>query len=146
MKTELLIKSPWVALSLLGVEYSLLGWYLAAHHVFGLVSTFVLMTTLTIVWKSNPMLQSLTSLFKQQLLVVIGVSLLFSLFVVLTFVNPILFSLVVLPLLTLLYALVEMQAAEFKQVDIFLWLVIITGGGLGLGEAIDLFVMPSMRY
>jgi hypothetical protein len=72
--------------------------------------------------------------------------LLLSLVIVLIFVKPILLSLVVLPLLTLLYALIEIQAAEFKQIDTFLWLVIITGVGLGLGEVIDLFVVPSMRY
>ncbi|MBD3886247.1 hypothetical protein IFO70_31630 [Phormidium tenue FACHB-886] len=146
MDTELLNKFPWLALSLLGIAYLLLGWYLTAHHIFWLVSTFILMTTLTIAWKSNPMLESLVSLLKQQLFTVLGITSISSLVVVLTLVNPILLSLVVLPLLTLLYALIEMRAAELKQMDIFLWSTIITGVGLGLGEVIDLFVVPSMRY
>lgn len=92
------------------------------------------------------MLKSLAVLLQQPLFVVIGVSLLLSLVIVLTLVNPIVLSLVVLPLLTLLYALIEMRATEFKQADVFLWVTITTGVGLGLGEAIDLFVVPSMRY
>lgn len=146
MNTTRFINSPWLVLSLLGGEYSLLGWYLAAHHIFWLVSAFVLVVTLALAWKSNLMPEFLASLFKQPLFVVIGVSFLLSVVIVSTLVNSIFSSLFVLPLLTLLYAFTEMQAAGFKQSDIFLWSAIITGVGLGLGETIDLFVLPSMRY
>lgn len=146
MNAQLLPRQPWLALSLLGAGYALLGWYLAAHHVFWLVNTFIVVTTLTIVWKSNPMLESLVWLIRQQIFVVISVSLLFSLVVALIFVNPTLLSLIPLPLVTLIYALLEMRTVGFKQTEIFIWSVVITGLGLGLGEAIDLFVAPSMRY
>lgn len=146
MNAQLLPRNPWLGLSLLGVECALLGWYLAAHHVFWLISTIIVMTTFTIAHKSNPMLKSLSWLTKQQVFVVIGASLLFSLIVALALVNPILLSLIPLPLITLTFALLEMRAAGFKRSDIFIWLVVITGWGLGLGEAIDLFIAPSMRY
>lgn len=146
MNTQFLPQKPWLALSLLAVGSALLGWYLAAHHVFGLVSIFIILTTLVIAQRNHPMLESLAWLIKQQVLVVIGISLLFSLVVALTFVNPILLSLIPLPLVTLIYALLEMRMAGFKQAEIFIWLVVITGLGLGFGEAIDLFVTPSMRY
>jgi hypothetical protein len=146
MNAQLLPRQPWLALSLLGVGYALLGWYLAAHHVFWLVNTFIIGTTLTIAWKSNPMLESLFWLIRQPVFVVISVSLLFSSVIALIFVNPTLLSLIPLPLVTLIYALLEMRTAGFKQTEIFVWSVIITGLGLCLGEGIDLFIAPSMRY
>ncbi|MBD2102402.1 hypothetical protein [Leptolyngbya sp. FACHB-261] len=146
MNAELLAGKPWLAFSLLGVGYALLGWYLAAHHVFWLVGTLVGIATLAIAWKSNPMLEFLAWLVRQRVFVVIGVSFLFSLFVALIPVQPVLLSLIPLPLITLLYALLEMRLAGFQQSDILIWSVIITGFSLGLGEAIDLFVAPSMRY
>jgi hypothetical protein len=146
MNTQIFPRTPWLALSLLGIEYALLGWYLAAHHVFWLVGTLVVSTTLAVASKSNPMLEFLAWLSKQQIIVTIGVSLLFSLVVALSLVKPILLSLIPLPLITLLYALLEMRAVGFKQFDVFLWIVLVTGLSLGLGEAVDLFITPSMRY
>ena len=146
MNAELATKKPWLALILLGGEYALLGWYLSAHHIFWLVGIFVVVVTFGAAWKSNPLLKFLDWFTNQGLLVVISVSLLFSLVVTLVLTNPILLSLFLLPPMALLYALLEMRDADFKQVDIFLWSVMMTGLGLGLGEAIDLFVVPSIRY
>jgi hypothetical protein len=146
MNAQLLPRQSWLVLSLLGVGYALLGWYLAAHHVFWLVSAFIVVTTLTIAWKSNPVLESLVRLIRRTVFVVISGSLLFSLVVALIFVNPTLLSLIPLLLVTLTYALLEMQTAGFKQTEVFIWSVVITGLGLGLGEIIDLFFAPSMRY
>ena len=146
MDTELLAKNPWFALMLLGAEYALLGWYLAAHHIFWLVGTFVVVLTLVVSWRSNPLLESLVQFLTQGVFLIISVSFFVSVVVVLALTNQILSSFILLPLVTLLYALVEMQAADFKQLDLFLWSVIMTGLGLGLGEAIDLFLIPSMRY
>jgi hypothetical protein len=146
MDTRLSARKPWLALSLLGIEYALLGWYLAAHHIFWLVGTLIVGTTIAIARKRNPLLQSLSWLTRQPLLMGIGLSLAFSLLVTTLFLQPILSSLMVLPLITLLYALIEMQAAGLQQVNTFCWLIIITSLGLCFGEAVDLFVTPSMRY
>lgn len=136
----------WLALSLLGIEYALLGWYLAAHHVFWLVTTVVVATTVAVAWKNNPLLEFVTWLSKQQIVVLIGVSLLLSLVLAIALIQPVWLSLIPLPLITLLYAHLEMRALEFSQTETFLWLVILATLALGLGEAVDLFVTPSMRY
>jgi hypothetical protein len=136
----------WLALSLLGIEYALLGWYLAAHHIFWLVSAFIVATTVAVAWKNNPLLEFVTWLSRQQIVIVIGVSLLLSLVLALTLARPILLSLIPLPLITLLYAHLEMRALEFSQTETFVWLVVLATLALGLGEAVDLFVAPSMRY
>ncbi|MBD2020891.1 hypothetical protein H6F43_11950 [Leptolyngbya sp. FACHB-36] len=146
MNTKLLGQAPWVALSLLGVEYTLLGWYLAAHHLSWLVGTFVVVTTFAIAWKSHPIVDSLTWLISRQLFVVLSISFLVSVVVTLILVQPLSLNLILLPLITLLYALLEMRAANFQQTNIFVWLVLITALGLGIGEAVDLFIAPSMRY
>lgn len=146
MNTSLLTPKPWLAIILLGGEYALLGWYLAAHHVFWLISTLIVVTTFALAWKSHPFLESLSWLIKQQVVVVIGISFFSSLVIALTLVQPILLSLTLLPMLTLLYALLEMRTANFKQVNVFLWIALMTIFSLGLGEVIDLFVAPSMRY
>lgn len=146
MNTQFFLQKVWLALSLLAITYTLLGWYLAVHHVFWLMSLFVVSTTLYIGWKSNPILEFLAWLTKQQIFLVIGISLLISVSIALVLVKPTLSSLIPLPLVTLIYALLEMRFAAFKQLSISLWLLFITALGLGLGEIIDLFVTPSMRY
>lgn len=146
MSTPIPIPKPWLALIILGGQYVLLGWYLAAHHLLWLVGTCIVLLTLTTLWKKNPILNSLLWFARQPVLVLLGVSLLFSLIVALVSIRPILWTLSLLPLITLLYAILEMRTAQFSQFNVFLWVVTITGFGLGLGEAIDLFVTPSMRY
>jgi hypothetical protein len=146
MNNQPLPRKTWLALSLLAMEYTLLGWYLGAHHVFWVMGTFVAITTLIISWKSNPLTEALNWLIKQQVFVVVSTSFFLSLVVAMIFVEPILLSLIPLPLITLLYALLEMQVSEFKKSQILFWSMIITTLGLGLGEAIDLVIVPSMRY
>ncbi|NEQ28226.1 MAG: hypothetical protein F6K28_56445 [Microcoleus sp. SIO2G3] len=146
MKTQSLSRSPWLALSLLGIQYALLGWFLSAYHIFWGVSAFVVVVTSTVAWKSNPILEYLIQLISQKILAVVGVCLLISLSIVLTLTHPAFFSLILLPTLTLLYVLLEMRSTNLKQTDIFLWSVAIAGLGLGLGEIVDLFISPSMRY
>lgn len=146
MNPKSLTKKSLLALGLLVIEYSLLGWYLAAHHIFWLVGGFIVVTTTALTWKRSPILRSLVHLIGQRMLVVIGTILLISLAIATALSTPLVLSLALLPALTLLYALLEMQVANVKQVDVFFWSVVITGFSLGLGEAIDLFVIPSMRY
>ncbi|MBD1909733.1 MULTISPECIES: hypothetical protein [unclassified Leptolyngbya] len=146
MNNQVLAVKPLPALLLLGGEYVLLGWYLAAHHIFWLLGTLILLLTFTVIWKKNPILDSLLWLARQEVVVAIGLSLVLSLIVALAFIKPILLSLVLLPLATLLYAIMEMRATEFTQTDVLIWTIMITTFSLGLGEAIDLFITPSMRY
>ncbi|HEY9302131.1 MAG TPA: hypothetical protein VIQ31_38345 [Phormidium sp.] len=146
MNTQVPIQKIWFALTLMAGEYVLLGWYLAAHHIFWLIGTFIVILTFAAIWKKNPILDTLNWLVDQSVFVVIGISLLFSLVVAFAFTKPVVLSLSLLPSITLLYALLEMRSSGFKQSDVFFWAVMITGLGLGIGEAIDLFITPSIRY
>jgi hypothetical protein len=101
---------------------------------------------LTVTWKKNPILDFIVWFINQQVIFVIGISLLLSLILALALIKPIILTLTLLPLFTLLYALLEMRTANFSQFSMFLWTVIVTIVGLGIGEAIDLFITPSMRY
>nr|WP_290225694.1 hypothetical protein [Trichocoleus desertorum] len=146
MNTELLTRKPWFALALLVLAYAVLGWHLSAHHIFWLVGTFVIGVTLVTAWKSHPILESLVWFATQKLLVVVGLSMLFSVAVTLILTKPVLLNLTLLPLLSLLYAELEMRATGFKQMDVFFCSVLMAGLGLLVGEAVDLWVIPSMRY
>ena len=146
MNTQVPIQKIWFALTLMAGEYVLLGWYLAAHHIFWLIGTFIVILTFAVIWKKNPILDTLNWLVDQSVFVVIGISLLFSLVVAFAFTQPVVLSLSLLPSITLLYALLEMRSSGFKQSDVFFWAVMITGLGLGIGEVIDLFITPSIRY
>lgn len=146
MNTQSFTLRPRFALALLGGEYILLGWFLAAHHLFWLIGSCIVVLTFTIIWKRNPLLSFLSWFANQQILVAIGVSFLISLLIAFIFIKPILISLSLLPFATLMYAVLELQTAQFKQSDILLWSLVITGLGLGVGEAIDLLITPSMRF
>lgn len=146
MNTELLTRKPWFALMLLGLAYTVLGWHLSAHHIFWLVGSFVIAVTLVTAWKSHPILESLVWFATQKLLVVVAFSLLLSVGITLVLTKPILLNLTLLPLIALLYAELEMRATGFKQMDVFLCSVTMAGLGLLVGEAVDLWVIPSMRY
>ncbi|HEY9861364.1 MAG TPA: hypothetical protein V6D16_17825 [Candidatus Obscuribacterales bacterium] len=146
MNTERLTRKPWFAFVLLVLAYTVLGWHLSAHHIFWLVGTFVIAVTLVTAWKSHPILESLVWFATQKLLVVVGLSLLFSVAVTLVLTKPILLNLTLLPLVSLLYAELEMRATGFKQMDVFFCSVLMAGLGLLVGEAVDLWVIPSMRY
>jgi len=146
MKAQVAIPQTWFALILMGGEYALLGWYLAAHHVFWLIATFILVLTFAVIWKKNPILNFVSWFIRQQVLMLICLCFLLSLIIAFALVQPILLSLSLLPFFTLLYALLEMQTAKLRQFEMLLWSVAITSLGLGFGEAIDLFVTPSMRY
>lgn len=146
INTERLTKSAWLALLLLGAAYALLGWYLSAHHLFWLVGTAVFAVTFFLVGQPNPLLAVFAELKTPGFLVAIIGVLLVSLGMTWMITQPLVLTLFFLPLLTLLYAHLEMRTADLSQRDVLLALVLIAGLGLGLGEVIDLFVVPSMRY
>jgi hypothetical protein len=145
MLSPQLIRNPWLALLLLGGEYAILGWYLGLHQIFWLIGISLLILTFVINCRNNQTLEPIIWFISQPLFLVLGISLLFSLVVVLIFIQPILLSLITLPIITLLYAVIEMQAAGFRQVTILVWLLLVTGFGLGMGEFIDLLIVPKMR-
>lgn len=146
MNVQVPSQSIRFALLLLTGEYILLGWYLAAHHVFWLMGSCIVIVTFAVIWKENPILDTLVWLVRQPVFVAIAVSFVLSLMVAFLMIKPILLNVSFLPSVILLYALLEMRIANFKQTDIVFWAMAITGLGLGIGEAIDLFITPSIRY
>lgn len=133
---------PWLPLVLLWLAYALLGWYLAAHHIFLLVGAFGVVLSLVIVWKSTPWLERLFEFGYQGLLAIVIISISLSL---LATWSPFL-ALIVIPVITAFGAGVEMQFAGFSKLDTLLLLVLVAVAGLGLGEVIDVVFLPSMRY
>lgn len=137
---------PLLALSMLWLAYALLGWYLSAHHIVWLVGAFVVFIALALIWKSNPLLERLSSLGSQGLFVVIGISLVFSLSVALAITWSTSFLFIAMPFITTFFAQVEMSFKGFKKSQKLLFLTITAGFGLIFGEILDIGILPSVRY
>ncbi|MBL1177967.1 hypothetical protein [Pantanalinema sp. GBBB05] len=146
MNTESAIQKTWLSVTLMGIAYVLLGWYLSAYHVVGLLGACILIATLVLVWKHAPMIEFLNWLRHQKLFVVIGISLLTSVIIIILILNPLFLNLFFLPFITVLFADMELRIAGFPERETLLYLVTIAGLSLGCGEAIDLFISPSLRY
>lgn len=133
---------PWRSLILLWLAYVLIGWYLSANHVFILFGSLAVALSLAVVWKSIPWFEHLLSSGYQGLLVVLIVSTSLSL---LAIWSPLL-TLIVIPLVATFLAVVEMRFTGFSKSDTLLFLIVVAGVGLGLGEVIDIVFLPSVRY
>ena len=146
MNVGFLSRSPWLPLVLLWLAYALLGWYLSAHHIVWLLGAFVAVLSLAVAWKSSPLLERFVRFGFQGWFAVLTISLILSISVALAVTQPILLPLIVMPLATTFLAELEMNFAGFSQINKFLTLTIIAGLGLGLGEIIDIVLLPSLRY
>jgi hypothetical protein len=127
---------------LVWLAYTLLGWYLSAHHIVWLVGAFVAAVALAVASKSSPWLERLVRFFSQGLFVVLTVSILLALAVTWS----LLFPLIVLPFVTTFLAEVEMRFTGFSKLDTFWFLTVLAAFGLGMGEIIDIVLLPSIRY
>lgn len=140
-------KLPWISLGFVGIAYILLGWYLSAYHVVWFVGVLAVIFTIAVAWESNPIIDLLLRLFgSQSLVIVISLSLLFSVAVAFVAVEPELMTLFATPTVTMLLAALDLQSAEVRQLESFVVLTIVAIMGLGVGEGIDLILLPSMRY
>ena len=142
MNVGILRRITWLPLLLLWLTYTILGWYLSAHHIFLVIGTFVAVVALAVAWKSLTWLEDLIRFsFSGWFLVLI-----FSASIALLLTSSLLFTLIFIPVVTTFLAAIEMRFAGFSKRDIFLVLTAIAGISLGLGEVIDLGFLPSMRY
>jgi hypothetical protein len=146
MNIGFISKIPWLGLVLLWLVYALLGWYLSAHHIAWLVGAFIAALALAIVSKSSPWLDHLLKFISQGLVAFLLISLIISITVALAVTEPILLPLIVMPLVTTFLAELEMNLVGFSKTNKFLILIIIATLGLGLGEIIDILLLPSLRY
>ncbi len=141
------LKMPRTSLVLVWVAYVLLGWHLSAYHIVWLVGVFVAIFTIAIVWKTEPLLGRLLTLFRSQsLVIVISLSLAFSVGVTLLATEPVVMPLFSAPTITMLLAALDLYSAGVRQLDVLISLLVAAGIGLGLGECVDFFLLPSMRY
>lgn len=146
MNAEFLSRTPWLALTLLGLSYALMGWYLSAHHVLWVVGISMTLTTLAIAWKGTAIVENLSLLKSTSLLGLIILGLLLSLPVALLVGGSLFLNLFFLPVTTTLFAEFEMRSAGFTQRQLFFYLTLLAGCGIGFGEAIDLALIPSTRF
>lgn len=144
MNIELLNKIPRLALGSLWLVYILLGWYLSINHLVWMMGSLFVLITLVVAWKSLPLLKQWSWFNSRNLFVAAGLSLLISLSAVLLVTDFPFLGLVFLPLVTLLLADLEMRAAGFSLREVYLYLVVIAGFGLSLGEAIDLMLVSGI--
>ncbi|MDZ8051931.1 MAG: hypothetical protein RMX68_012270 [Aulosira sp. ZfuVER01] len=133
---------PWIPLALLWLAYTLLGWYLAAHHIIWLAGCFIAAVALAIARKSISWLEQLLNFGSQTLVIILFLSL--SIALVATW--SLLFSLFLIPVATTFLADLEMRFAGFRKLDSFLVLTVLAVLGLVLGEMIDILILPSGRY
>jgi hypothetical protein len=133
---------PAMPLILLWLAYTLLGWYLAAHHIFWLLGIFVTVVVLFAVSKTISWLEVLFKFGSQTLIVVLALSA--STFLVASW--SLLTTLFILPLAVTILAHLEIRFAGLSEVDTFVILTILAGLSLGIGEIIDIALFPSIRY
>lgn len=146
MNIKTLNKIPFLPLVLLWVTYVLPGWYLSAHHIAWVVGVVTIAIMLMISGKGSSILKQVLWISSQGLFVIVAMSLIFSLCAILFITDFQFVGLIFLPVVVMFWADIEMRSAGFEPHQILLCLAAIAGLGIGLGEAIDILLIPSMRY
>ncbi|RUR73241.1 hypothetical protein ACF3DV_10350 [Chlorogloeopsis fritschii PCC 9212] len=142
MNVEIFNQFPWTPVVLLWLSYAFLGWYLSVHHIIWVVGILVVGLVLTVVGQSLSWLDRLIRYGSQILIIVLCLSA--SVALVATW--SLFFTFVLTPLATTVLAEIELRFAGFSKRDALLLLSLIAAFGLGTGETIDLFFLPSGRY
>ncbi|QOV21790.1 hypothetical protein [Anabaenopsis elenkinii] len=133
---------PVMPLLLLWLAYTLLGWYLAAHHIIWLTGAFVVSVTLAIVRKTIVWLEQLVAIGSRILFMVLF--LILSVALVETW--SVFFSLFLIPIATTFLADLEMRWKGFNKTDSFWILTVLALSGLVVGEMIDILILPSSAF
>ncbi|MBF2066644.1 MAG: hypothetical protein IGS39_19820 [Calothrix sp. C42_A2020_038] len=142
IKFNAFARIPVKSLILLCLAYTWLGWYLSAHHIVWLVGSVVTVFVLGIIWQTTSWLENLVEIGSRTLVVVLFLS------ISVTFIASwsIIFSLVLMPFATIMLANMELRLAGLSKSERFMLILISTGLSLGVGETIDLLLLPSLRY
>lgn len=146
MNIEFLNRFSWSSLLLMCLGYTLVGWYLSAHHIVWLVGIFIALVVLYIASKTNPILESLITFSSQGWLAVLFISFIASISIALAVIWSMLWTLIFIPLATTLLAELEMRLGGFDKTDTFWILTFFAAFGLIMGEITDLVFLPSIRY
>jgi hypothetical protein len=132
---------PARSLLLLGLGYGMVGWSLAAHHIFLFVGIAIAVAALVITWNSEPWLGGAFGNLPQMFFIALTLSLL----ITLTMSVPLMGTLVIVPLLTTVLAYQDMQMLTLSKRYIWKVLISVILLGLGIGEFIDLLILPSQK-
>ena len=135
-------KVPWQTLICFGLAYVLVGWYLAAHHVVWFVGIFIAALVFALSLASTPWLHGLFGYIPQALSIILIVSVLVTLVVTCSMLS----TLVLIPFVTTVLAWQELRFLDFRKNQTFLILMAVAFLGLGLGEVVDILVLPSGRF
>jgi hypothetical protein len=141
-RASVLSESPRLSLTLLGLSYALVGWNLSAHHVIWFASFFIVVLAIISSWATSEWNSPLLGNVPIVLLIATAISL----FVTLTLISSIFLTLGFIPILTTLFAWQEMRFWKFSRSYTFLTLTSVALLGLGLGELLDLTLLPSIRF
>jgi hypothetical protein len=145
MKTTRSALRLWPSLGLLGLSYIFLGWYLAANHVILLVGGLMVLLSVAISWQGKPLLAYFQS-GSQLVFVLIAVILILVVLLYLIVSPSVLPSLILFPLLAGFLAEIDMRFIGWSQRRRLLLSTSIATLGLGLGEIVDLILLPSIRF
>lgn len=146
MNARTFSKIPLLPLGLLCLTYTLLGWYLSAHHIIWLVGAFIVVFALAVGWNKSHWLEQLVKSISRELVTLLIVSLVVSILVALATTWSILLSVVLLPLATVFLAEVKLGFAGFGKLNTLLMVTILAEFSLGIGEIIDILFFPSIRF
>ncbi|MBW4528904.1 MAG: hypothetical protein KME18_27735 [Phormidium tanganyikae FI6-MK23] len=146
MKSESFSQLPWLSLGMLWFAHAMLGWYLAAHHVVWLIGVAAIVVLLLITGKGGALLEQLSWFTSRSLLIALSISSFVSIGAFLFVTDFQFLGLIFLPVVTMFLADLELRSVGFNPRQILLFLAVLAGLGIGFGEAIDLVLIPSMRF
>ena len=133
---------PLLALFLLFLTYVLAGWSLAAYHVIWLLSFFLVSLALGSAWIGSEWLGRILGYMSTVLLIATAVSL----FITLTLISSSFLTLGFMPILTMLFGWQEMRFWNYGTGVTSATLACTALLGLGLGEVLNLTVLPGARF
>lgn len=145
MKVEFLGGIPWLTLVSLWLAYVLLGWYLSAYHIFWVVGAFVAGIALASAWQSLSCLEVLVKFSSRSFLAIL-MMLIFCVLFAIAANWSLSMPLIIIPFSATFLADLDMRFVGLNTIDRFLLLTLLAGFGLGVGEIIDIFLLPSSRY
>jgi hypothetical protein len=131
-----------LSLILLMVAYGLVGWNLAAHHIIWVVGFLIIALAITVSWAGSNWVKKALSHIPKALLLALAASVMLSL----SFTSSLFLTLALTPLLTTFFAWNEIQSSSPSQIRTSLIIVSVAVLSLGMGELLDLWVLPSARY
>lgn len=132
---------PWFTLILLCLTYILVGWKLAIHHLFWFAGFLIGLASAIFAWNSTPWMEGLIGFGPQAMFTFLMINIL----IVMAVTSPGVLTVILMPLMATFLAWLDVRLSGYDQQTTFTYLVCISLISLGLGELIDLLVLPSMR-